>query len=57
MTNKDLQEIIREPLVSNIGNRLTAEMIAGLMASIAENLMKHLIDNVADKTSGEDDGI
>lgn len=53
MTQQQLQNLIRGPLVANLGNKLTPELVAGLMASIAEVIIKNMVDTVAEeKDSG-----
>lgn len=52
MTNKDLQDMIKGPLLGNLGNKLTTELVAGLMASIAENLLNNIEIIGKDKDNG-----
>lgn len=42
MTQEQLQEVFKPILVNNMGNRLTPELIAGMLASMANALTKQL---------------
>jgi len=42
MTQEQLQEIFKPILINNIGNKLTPELIAGMLASISGALMHKL---------------
>lgn len=49
MTQEQLQEVFKPILINNMGNKLTPELIAGMLASISGALMRELamqhIDN------------
>ena len=40
MNQQDIHNALRQPLVNNIGNKLTPELLAGLLASMSDALMK-----------------
>lgn len=54
MTQEQLQEIFKPILINNIGNKLTPELIAGMLASISGALMHKLTMQHIDSKQQED---
>lgn len=42
MTPQDIQSALKTPLVNNMGNKLTPELIAGLLVSLSDSMIKLL---------------
>ena len=56
MTPNDIQQALRGPLIANVGNKLTAELIAGLLVTLSDAVVRQLAApavNAAADAAGE----
>jgi len=56
MSPQDIQNALKGPLAANVGNRLTPELVAGLLASLTESVVKTLAQPVVNKTADQHNG-
>ena len=57
MTPQSIQQALRGPLAANVGNKLTPELIAGLLVTLADAVMRQAdapVLQASAQTNGDD---